>query len=411
MKDRRTPAVVIAAHTMGLAVIRALGENGVPVVAISYDTKHFGRCSRYVLERIWAPHPERDEGPFLELLGRLVSRFGGSFLIPVSDEALGFVSRKKDLLRKSFVVAASDWAVTKMFIDKSETFALARACGVAVPRTVLPGSVEEADDFSRVVDYPCLVKPRQSHRYFACLGKKMSRAEDRAQLLAAYEEARSHGLEVMFQEFIPGDESQVVNYNSYFVGGEPRVEFTAQQIRKAPPVLGSPCVALSRRVPEVVEPARRILRAVGYEGFSCAEFKKDPRDGLYKLMEINARHNLSGLLAVRCGINFPWIHYRHLIEGVAPSPSGFREGVYWIDLERDIAQAAPNRRPRVPLARFFEPYLRRHVFAVFDRRDLVPSVRRWTGEVGGLLRSASRGRKTGRMADIPAEIPTKGPFT
>ena len=29
--------------------------------------------------------------------------------------------------------------------------------------------------------------------------------------------------------------------------------------------------------------------------------KRDARDGRYKLLEINARHNMSSLLAVRCG--------------------------------------------------------------------------------------------------------------
>jgi predicted ATP-grasp superfamily ATP-dependent carboligase len=390
MESQKKPAVVLATHTMGLAVIRALGEKGVPVIAVSYDRKHVGNFSRYVRERVWAPHPEKQEGAFLDLLTRMASRFGGALLIPVSDETLSVVSRNKTLLERSYVVAAPEWAVVERLIDKKRTYELARACGVPVPRTVVPRCLEEAEGYGRAVDYPCLVKPQQSHRYFDRFRRKMVRADNIGQLLAAYREARDQGLEVMLQEFIPGDDSQVVNYNSYFWDGEPLVEFTAQQIRKAPRVLGSPCVVVSRSLPEVIGPGRTILRAAGFRGYSCAEFKRDPRDGVFKLMEINGRHNLSGLLAVRCGINFPWIQYRHLMEGMEPSGTGFREGVYWIDFERDVAQISRYRRDSYPLRRFLQPYVHRHVFAVFDWRDPFPFLRRWAGEAGDWLRKKSR---------------------
>jgi len=63
-------------------------------------------------------------------------------------------------------------------------------------------------------------------------------------------------------------------------------------------------VIVSQKIPEIIEPGRKLLAALNYEGFSCVEFKKDQRDQVYKLMEINARPNLSGALAVRAGINF-----------------------------------------------------------------------------------------------------------
>jgi D-aspartate ligase len=408
MDSQKKPAVVLGAHTMGLAVIRALGEKGVPIIAVSYDRKHMGRFSRYVKERVWAPHPERHEVAFLELLTRLAVRFGGALLIPASDETLSVVSRNKALLERSYVVATPEWALVERLIDKKMTYELALACGVPVPKTVVPGSLEDAERYGRAADFPCLVKPQQSHRYFDRFRKKMVRADDMGQLLAAYREAREEGLEVMFQEYIPGDDAQVVNYNSYFWDGEPLVEFTAQQIRKAPPVLGSPCVVLSRNIPEVIGLARAILRAAGFRGYSCAEFKRDPRDGVFKLMEINARHNLSGLLAVRSGINFPWIEYRHLMEGAEPSGSGFREGLYWIDFERDLAQIGRIRREPHALRRFLRPYFHRHVFAVFDGLDPSPFFGRWAGEAGAWLGRRSRPRKRNGAAAIEPNVRIKG---
>jgi D-aspartate ligase len=70
-----------------------------------------------------------------------------------------------------------------------------------------------------------------------------------------------------------------------------------------------PSVVISKDINGVIESGRKILQASSYDGYSCTEFKKDIRDGKYKLMEINGRHNHSALLSIRCGINFLLIEY------------------------------------------------------------------------------------------------------
>ena len=75
-------------------------------------------------------------------------------------------------------------------------------------------------------------------------------------------------------------------------------------------------------------------------------------------MEVNGRHNLSSLLAVRCGINFPWIQYEHLVHGKLPSACDYETGMYWIDLVRDIS-VAPRlsaSRSDTPLTQYLKPY-------------------------------------------------------
>jgi predicted ATP-grasp superfamily ATP-dependent carboligase len=204
----------------------------------------------------------------------------------------------------------------------------------------------------------------------------MVRVDNHDQAIIAYQQATDAGLEVMLQEIIPGDDSQVVNYNSYFWNGEPLVEFTAQQLRKAPPKIGAPCVVMSKDIPEVINPGRRILQAMDFHGYSCTEFKRDSRDGVYKLMEVNGRHNRSALLAVHCGVNFPWLQYKHLVQGELPSTSDYKTGIYWISLDKDIAYSIEYLcKERYPIIRYIQPYLRPHVFAVLDCKDLKPFIK------------------------------------
>jgi predicted ATP-grasp superfamily ATP-dependent carboligase len=370
------PAIVLSTHTMGLGVIRALGSMGVPIIAVYYSSGDMGYVSRYIKEKIHAPHPEKFEDQFIGLLLESASRFGGGLLIPASDETMTTVSKHKNLLEQQYIVACTEWEITEQFIDKMRTYDLADRFGVPAPKSVVPKSLEELKKYAQIVQYPCLIKPRQSHRYFELFKKKMVRVDNLAQMIAAYQEAADANLEVMLQEIIPGDDSDVVNYNSYFWNGEPLVEFTAQQLRKAPPKTGAPCVVISKDIPEVIEPGRRIIRAMGFYGYSCTEFKKDSRDGVYKLMEVNGRHNRSALLAVQCGLNFPWLQYKHLVQGELPPASYYKTGTYWISIDKDIAYSAHYLwKERYPLIRFIQPYLRPHVFAVFDWKDLNPFIR------------------------------------
>lgn len=404
------PAIVLSAHTMALGVVRALGSQQVPVVVVHYDPRDMAHCSRFVVESVAAPHPEREEERFVELLLALSARWPGAVLIPASDETLVVAARHKARLQQHFVVACPDAQTVGKVIDKQLTYPLAAAAGVAVPRTLNPSSLGELRKTAGELLYPCLVKPAQSHRFYARFGCKMFVAADGGELLGYYMQAAAAGLDVMVQEYIPGDDAEVFNYNAYAVGGRPLVEFTARHIRSAPPRYGSPRVVLSLAEPGLLEPGRRVLAALGYTGYACTEFKRDPRDGQFKLMEVNARHNLSTLLAVTCGINFPWLEYRRLAYGETPTASDFQSGVYWIDLTRDLAYSLGYFFSEgLRLGDYLRPYRGDKVWAIYDRNDLRPFVRRVSylaGHVGRSLRLLQN-RRQPEPAEVRKPIPGK----
>ncbi|HLP80395.1 MAG TPA: hypothetical protein VK141_00210 [Nitrosomonas sp.] len=369
--------IVLSGHTAALGIVRSLGMLGVPVVLIHYGDHDFAGRSRFVSVNLRAPHPEISEEEFINFLLDCSIRFPGAVLFPATDESLVAVARHEELLKQHFLIAGNNWNVTRSFIEKQITYSLAEKCGVPVPRTLIPRSVEEARSCGNEIGFPCLVKPCQGHLYTEHFGNKMVRVDTIAQLEEAYINSRQFSLDVMLQEFIPGDDNCVVNYNSYAREGEVLVEFTAVHIRNGPPLTGSPRVVISRKVPEVIEPGRRMVRGLGFNGFSCIEFKLDTRDSLYKVLDVNGRHNLSTLLAVRCGINFPWLHYNHISEGITPHATAFQEEIYWIDLFRDIGYTWKYLMTEpVSFMDYIRPYLRPHIFAIFDRNDIWPFLRR-----------------------------------
>lgn len=371
------PALVLSDHTVALGVIRSLGQMGVPIILFCYRDGDMAHYSRYVKEIVWVPHPEKHEYQFINIIMQQKERFGGSFLVPCSDETLVAVSRHKERLREHFVVACPDQEVVSRYIDKKNTYPLAESAGVPAPKTFVPASLEDVESYAASIEFPYLVKPSQGHLFYKRFKRKMIPVKNRDEMIAVYQMAAKNHLEVMLQEIIPGGDDAVVNYNAYTWQGQTMTEFTSRHIRNAPHRWGSPRVALSEWIPEIIEPGRKALQAIGFSGYACTEFKRDARDGIYKLMEINGRHNLSSLLAVRCGINFPWLHYRHLMEGESPKASTFKKGVYWVDITRDLCYSLMCfKQEKYSLSAYLRPYLKPHVCAILDIKDMKPFVQR-----------------------------------
>jgi D-aspartate ligase len=372
------PAIVLAGDVMGLALVRSLGVKSVPVSVAYRHGASVAATSRYVRERIEVPSPEVDEAGVVARLAEIGPRYRGAVLIPGSDEMLIVASRHRAELEEWYRVACAEWPVARRFVDKQFTYALADEAGVPAPRTVVLRSADDVERQGTQVSYPVLIKPSQSHLYSEVFGRKMTEVHDLDGLRAAFAEAHEAGLEVLLQELIPGDDTQGTSYNCYMWDGVARVEFTAWKLRLLPKRFGRPTAMVSGHIPELLDLGSRLLRAAGYNGYANIEFKRDARDGVHKLMEVNARMNLASLMAMRAGINFPWLMYRHMAFGELPEARDFADGVHWIDGGRDIATCLTAiARRQMSVRSFLRPYARRHVYAVLDARDPMPAVSRY----------------------------------
>jgi len=113
-------------------------------------------------------------------------------------------------------------------------------------------------------------------------------------------------------------------------------------------------------VDEVVDAGLHLLRALGCNGLSQVEFKRDPRDGKFKLMEVNPRLWQWHSLARASGVDLPLIAYRDLtgerVEAVRMN-GGRRK---WAIL------LMPGERPVLPRPPFVE--------ATWSWRDPKPAV-------------------------------------
>src|SRR5436189_295152 len=87
--------------------------------------------------------------------------------------------------------------------------------------------------------------------------------------------------------------------------------------------------------PDVERIARRILNALRFDGIVEVEFKRDPRDGALKLLDINPRVWGWHSLGRAAGVDFPYLLWR-LLRGEQVDERRGRAGVRWVRALTDL---------------------------------------------------------------------------
>ena len=89
--------------------------------------------------------------------------------------------------------------------------------------------------------------------------------------------------------------------------------------------------------PEVASLSTELVGALGYAGVCGTEYKPDPRDGRWKLIEINPRPTLWFSLCRAAGCDVVHHEYRHLVgRALEPQVGRQRDGVRWQYFLRDL---------------------------------------------------------------------------
>jgi D-aspartate ligase len=386
--------ILLNATELGYQVIRALGLHGIRSIVI-YDREkdEIGRYSKYVVEAIKIPQCIEKPYLLLELLMDRKKEWAGTLIIPTKDYGVEFLSANKDKLSNHYIIATPNLDIITNTINKKRLYEIAKQAGIAVPKIFSPKSADELARIKPQLEFPCLLKPGRGHLFFRKFECKMLEIHNFNELLSHYrtltDNFRNDDFELMICEIIPGsDSTNMIQYVSYLdQSGDLLASMTSRKLRQDPPGYGQGRVAKSEKTDDVEEPSLRLLKKLGYYGFSEIEWKLDPRDGKYKLIEVNARFIFYMSLCLACGINFPWIQYLDVVKHKKIRQNSYRENVYWIHLYKDILHTILNHKmEKISLKEYLTPYWGRKVFAVLDFKDLRPFYEQWKQHVGNMLK-------------------------
>lgn len=332
----RPPAIVLG-QVNALSVIRSLGRRGVPVTFVG------DYHDRFVHSRHggWLPLPEGTgswkERALALLMGPSSDHLAGAVLLPCDDPSAELLAEHADALAARFRPILSAPEAQGRLLDKLATYRAARDAGVPTPRFWPVETVADLDAVRDELVYPLIVKPRTSILFQqAFSGLKHFDARTAEEARAAVARAEAAGLGVTLVERIVAPDSALRSYYTW-IGrdGEPLVHFTKRLYRRSPPGMGPATYHVTDWIPDIRDPALRLLRHVGLRGICQVEFIRDPRDGVDKLIECNVRFTQPNSLIVAAGVDLPWIAYLDA-SGERPEPvPGFRSGVRLWDPQRD----------------------------------------------------------------------------
>jgi D-aspartate ligase len=308
-----TPAVVCEVGWVnGLGAIRSLGRVGVPVVATDHRDFAIGFRSAYALP-VLVPDPVVDEEGFVAAMQELGDALGRPApIFPTHDEHLNSLARHRDELGDRFRYPFPGWGVLEALQSKRHQVETAESIGLAAPTTLHPRSVEECRAAAHEIGFPVLVKPSDNIVFKRLYRRQAFLCERPDELDRAYELAAAY--EPMVQEFIPGGDELLWTLGAYMAeDGEVLATFSGRKLRQTRQNMGSARIGEARWDEEVVECGLELLRALRFHGIAQVEWKRDPRDGRLKLIEVNPRlwqwHGLAGA----CGADVTLAAYWDLV--------------------------------------------------------------------------------------------------
>jgi len=355
----RAPAVVVGLCTHGLANVRSLARQGIPVVALECNWAQPSAATRYGLK----VGVRALEGPPLhDALERIA---GASARRPVlyvtNDRMVRDLNRDQAHWRERFHLLFPEQALLRELIEKDTLAPLAERQGLRLPRSwSVAGAEVRGEAPSAALDaipFPCIAKPVTPMSAIKVLRPRTREA------LAAATKGHPEIDRYIVQEWIPGDDERVFFTAYYFdASGDLRWPFAGQKIRQVPRTLGNSTAARGVVRPDLLEEGLRLFRGLGYRS-----------DFWLKTLIVN-------------GVDLPALVYGDLTGEPVAAPDRQRNRYAWVDGDRD----GPVFVESVFDAGYPRGRLLRHVlepkrFALFDWRDPAPYLAWW----GPMLRSTA----------------------
>ncbi|WP_233841791.1 hypothetical protein [Dyella sp. 2HG41-7] len=351
--DSRVPAIVLGRGPTALGILRCLTMVGIPTYVACPASDHVTHSRWYRPtpgQRVW----DGSLGPHAYDLLRDMPLEKAVLIAGADDAAMWLSDLPGTDLASRYVLSTSTRETQEILQDKSRFSAFLKTVNVPHPRTYHIESDADIDaipfdDLDRV-----FIKPVNSQKFSDVTGVKGIWVTRKDELRDAWRPLHAQGFRLMAQEYVPGAASDHYFVDGFIDGsGEVTGLFARQRIRISPPDFGNSSYCRSIELEQLQTPiddVTRLLKKLKYRGIFSAEFKRDKRDGVYRILEVNTRAWTYVEFAARCGVNVCEMAYQDALGlPVHHATLDYKVGAGCVDFYRDIntvrVQSAQARGP------------------------------------------------------------------
>lgn len=305
-KDHKKNAVIVLGGNINaLGVVRSFEKTDIPVYS-------FGERKNFVMHSCFCKGvvcPQPDTENFIDFLIKFRQNFEvNPIIFACADRFLIPIVKNKERLKDMFFIPVCDWDILSKLIVKEYLYPFAEEKGIPCPKTVQIQAKEMTNSSSLGFVFPIIIKPSLTLSFAKKMGEKAYILNSQNEYESFLIRLKDSGVDEMLimQEYIPGDVDGLYTITSYADKNHVIKGYSiGHKIRQSPPLTGGILSGHVIHVEEILKLSEIFIKESKFYGISNIEYKKDSRDGSYKLMEINPRTGLWNLSVLESGVNLP----------------------------------------------------------------------------------------------------------
>ena len=325
MSDRSRGRILVVGDDMRifLAVARSLGRAGYTVHAAPFNWRAPALKSRYISKVHFLTRYSDDPQAWLAEIKAVVAQNDLQVIIPCCDRAILPLHRHRAELGPAILALPGQKAMETLF-DKASTKFLAETLEIPVSpgEQLAPG--QSASGLVARYGLPVVVKPKRSYSFdrLTTWGRVhiAETVEQLGVVLASIGEPERYLVEGYFKDGVGVGVSVLTRH------GEIIQAFQHRRLREG--WGGSSSYRVSEDCdPVLLKAAIEICAAMHIDGVCMFEFRRNPADGSWILLEVNARLWGSLPLSVGMGVDFPRALCELLLARPLTLPVLYRAGI------------------------------------------------------------------------------------
>jgi len=364
-EKKKNLAVVLGASYGGLSIVRSLGKEGIPVIVIG--TTNFIGCSRYCVYYVNA----KDNSKVVRNLVAIAEKYDRKIaLMTDSDNYIKLIYQNWDILKERYGShICKDLETFELLTDKSKLYLVSNQLGIDSPKTYF------SYELDRISRFPVIVKPIDKSKLPSIKGEKVAVCKNKEQLVQIVDYVKLNGTDCVIQEIIEGDIRNLFSVTLFRSSdGQVLQGYSGYKIRQFPVNFGTVSSFVVNQNRELLDMSIQILNKIGYIGVANFEYKYNPEENKYYIIEVNGRFPMSTGVTEILGNKFVYNVYRScLSQDMHQSVNTHQSKVVWVHFLQDLrARMQLKRRSLSVLKLKANGY--KIKWALWDRRDIKPAL-------------------------------------
>ncbi|MDO6425498.1 hypothetical protein Q4489_00655 [Thalassotalea sp. 1_MG-2023] len=323
--------VVVGSGLNALGVMRSLGHDVESILVTQENVA--ARYTKFGKKHFVASTTDNKIISELQQLGAQID--GRPVLLLTEEKTVALVSENRAILAEYFQFLLPTHTQLLGLQSKSDFQLMAEKSGSLIPKALI---MSEATDIeAEALTFPCVFKPLYQDKAYSQRFKKAYKMHNWADVKALYAEISPIMPDMILQEWIEGEDSDIY-FNLMYVAenGDVVTSFSGRKVRSWPLNVGgtASCTSTKEHHHTLHQQTKTFVESIGYVGLIGMEYKFDVnRKGFYMIEPTVGRTDYQHEIAALSGCNILKaivdFHLGGSIKDLV-SPSSYNE-VLWFD--------------------------------------------------------------------------------